>query len=69
MAYFTIVTRATPDSRWIIEFGDYEKEVVDQEMIDSFLHLPRAQRKVVKTKTARQREIDQAINQFNQVQS
>lgn len=65
MSYYTIITREQPTDPWAPQFGDHDREVVDQEMIDTYRYLPKAQRKIIRTKTAHQSVINAAIAQLN----
>jgi hypothetical protein len=33
--YFTLLSRGPDDTRWAIEFGDYDRDCVQQELEDS----------------------------------
>lgn len=70
MAYFTlIIRRRNVDNegdarlfRWGVEFGDYDWEVVDEEQREFRRAYGREfMTKIVRTKTARQSEIETAV--------
>lgn len=65
MAYFTLVTRNGEGSPFNPQFGDYDRETVEQEMYDSYSNVKRSDRKIIKTKTAAQHEINRAIVNLN----
>jgi hypothetical protein len=66
MAYFTLLTREDQNDRWVIQFGDYNKECVEQEYLDTYADTtPKGCHKFLRTKTARQSEIDKAIAELN----
>lgn len=46
--YFTLVVRE--DGRWGQQFGDYDREVVAQEIEDSYGDVRKADRKIIRTK-------------------
>lgn len=60
MAYFTLVTLEA--GVWAPQFGDFVKRVVKDEARDSYAGLPR---KIIRTDTAHQFEIDRAIAKLN----
>lgn len=66
MAYYTLVTRETRTSSWTIQFGDHDKDTVVWERADTYQrdHLM-GNMKIIKTKSARQSEIDKAIAELN----
>ena len=59
MAYHTLVTKE--QGRWCIQFGDYDRSVVQQEREDSYAGCPA---RIIKTKTAKQAEIDEAVGRL-----
>ena len=66
MAYYTLLTRLTKFEPWEIAFGDYDKECVQSELDDYRDHWYEKQNlRIVKTKTARQSEIDEIVRKLN----
>ena len=69
MAYFTLLTRY--EGRWHPQFGDHDREVVEQERRDVLDSSDPAERilardtKIVRTATAHQRSIDKAVAALN----
>lgn len=62
MAYYTLVTKDRSNQpHWCIQFGDYDRKVVQQEREDSYADMPA---RIVKTKTARQEEIELAVGRL-----
>lgn len=62
MAYYTLVTKERGDQRhWCIQFGDYDRSVVQQEREDSYAGQPA---RIVKTKTCKQAEIENAVGRL-----
>lgn len=66
MAYYTLVSRAANETQWAVEFGDYERECVNEEMREMrYQHQLRGEGdlilKIIRTKTARQSEINERI--------
>lgn len=66
MAYFTLLTRFDDRRTWGIEFGDHDRGTVQTER-DYYRDQGHkaADLKIVKTRTARQREIDAAVAALN----
>lgn len=65
MTYYTLLVRDNPTSKWQIAFGDYDREVVDQEYADSYSEVKRGNRKILKTASAHQHVISAAIDALN----
>ena len=65
MAYFTLLSKSGTSQKWIIEFGDHEREVVKQEAEDSYSHILKRNQKIIKTKTSNQKEIDAKVLKLN----
>lgn len=67
MPYYTLLTRV-PDGKWAPQFGDYDQQTVKDERDDTREDWPKGTSfQIVKTKTARQSEIDALINSMNDV--
>lgn len=65
MAYYTLLTRDDPMQDWSIQFGDYDRECVEEERKDSYSSCKKGNWKIIKTKTARQSEINSCISKLN----
>jgi len=66
MAYYTLLIREASFDPWEIAFGDYEKECVQGELEDYRDHDYKAKNlRIVKTRTARQSEIDTILRKLN----
>lgn len=71
MAYYTLLVRDNNKDYWITAFGDYDKETVEferQDYIESYHGFyNKKNTKIVKTRTARQSEIDNVLKKLNHV--
>lgn len=67
--YFTLVCYDVDMSRWYPDFGDYEKDVVSQELQDRADSSDGPLKKYMRVITtgSRQAEIDRAVEQMNTV--
>jgi len=66
MAYYTLITRDTLDTKWYPQFGDHDRAVVEMERRDCYAEFPRGSWKIIKTPTARQLYIDAALAALNE---
>ena len=63
--YYSLIVKEV-GSPWSVQFGDFDKEVVEQELEDEKHNWPRGTRfRVIKT-GAKQEEINSAIRDLNQ---
>ena len=64
--YFSLLVRDSKSSRWLIEFGSYEKGEVDDEREDHIVTYDRrrADTKVIKT-TDEQKDIKRKVDSLN----
>ena len=72
MAYYTLLTRSHStglEYKWFPQFGDYDKETVQLEINDMKAYNKqqgfKEEFKILRTKSARQSEIDKAIENLN----
>ena len=65
MPYFTLATRDSENSAFTVQFGDYDRSTVKQEMLDSYSSFKRMNCIIIKTDTANQSAIDHAIARAN----
>jgi len=72
MAYYTLLTRSHStglEYNWFPQFGDYEKQTVQDEMQGmkdyNKLHGFKEEFKILRTKSCRQKEINVAIERLN----
>jgi hypothetical protein len=61
--YYTLVTNED-GAGWAPQFGDYDREVVEAEVEDSYDDIPRRYVKIIRTGDS-QAEIDAAIAKLN----
>lgn len=63
--YYTLLARE--HGLWVIEFGDYDKEVVQAER-DEYRYIGRAARdlKIITTPDAKQKTINAVVAKFNE---
>lgn len=63
--YFTLVVR-TPGQLWTLEFGDYDRNVVTQEVDDTRANWPKGTKmKVIRT-GGKQSDISAAVDRLNE---
>ncbi len=62
--YFTLATNED-GAGWAIQFGDYDRDCVEQEIEDSFEGIPSRYIKIVRTPTDDQATINAAIAKLN----
>ena len=65
MSYYTLVTRHDDDGKFYPQFGDYDRETVEQECKDSWPDVSRHNWRIVRTKDEDQGCIDEAISKLN----
>lgn len=63
--YHILVTRDDATSPWYPQFGDYDKDVVKQEVIDCYRSFKASNRRIITTENARQSTINEAIALLN----
>lgn len=63
MAYFTLAL--CEDGQWSPQFGDFDKECVEAEREEYRRDYPAKALKIIKTKTARQADVNAAIASLN----
>ena len=61
MTYYTLLIKY--EDKWFIEFGDYDRQVVEEEA-EEFSH--RLEQKIITTSDS-QREIDRVVNELNNI--
>jgi hypothetical protein len=62
--YYTLVTREAVADKWAPQFGDYDRECVEQEVQDSYLTYARQHRRIICTAPG-QADIDAAVAKLN----
>ena len=69
--YYTLVARNSADEDWFVEFGDYDREIVQGELDDlAYSHAfgrgyARKNMKIMATQDAKQLTIDNAVDALN----
>jgi hypothetical protein len=66
-AYFTLITRDNPASNWVVEFGDWDRDVVLSERDDYRDHGVKARDLKIIASDGKQASIDAKVNLLNGV--
>lgn len=63
--YYTLLIRE--DGRWTIQFGDYDRDVVEQEAEDSYGDTRKRDRKIIRT-SVRRADVEAHVAMLNEAE-